>query len=145
MKRISTFDKHQTVTTTIKSLMDTTLGLRPCALISEFSKPAQLWRERPTPSAEAILMSRWWDDYSYDYISGHACTWADWCTYVMILGPPRPRSEHELAELDEDYLTQEDDALHFYPWRATWPHPSDKRWCTPKNGVPEWAQQEFNA
>ena len=48
-----------------------TLGLLPCKLISEFSKPYQWWREYPTPSAEAVFACEWiqdfWGDAFDDY------------------------------------------------------------------------------
>ena len=100
-----------------------TLGLRPCKLISEFSKPYQWWREYPTPSAEAVFASDWIQDFWGDAIR---LSLLDWLRQRLILGPPRPRSHRELAEMDEDYLTLEEFERHYVPWMKTWPESNDQ-------------------
>ena len=106
------------------------VGLHPATLISAFSKPVTdpNWRNQSSPGAIAIRENRWWTDYtnsSSNFMTGD--TWAQWCKYVMIIGPPRPRSRHELSGLDEEYLTEEEDQFHFYPWLKTWKHTSLRR------------------
>ena len=126
-----------------------TLGLRPLWLIREFSKPAQIWRTTCTPSAEALYDSDW----IQDYWEGENCdtdeddSLLEWLTERLILGPPRARSERELAEMDEDYLTSEEYQAHYVPWMKTWPDPEDLSWCTGpyRTTLPDWVISEYNA
>ena len=120
-----------------------TLGLRPCKLISEFSKPYQWWREYRTPSVEAVLASDWIQDFWDDAIR---LSLLDWLRQRLILGPPRPRSHRELAEMDEDYLTLEEFERHYVPWMKTWPEPNDHRWCSGpyRTTLPDWVIKEYN-
>ena len=110
-----------------------TLGLLPCKLISDYSKPYQWWREQSTPSAEALIASHWmqdfWGDALEDYCDSDSeielelfdLSLLDWLSHRLILGPPRPRSHRELAEMDEDYLTESEFQTHYVPWAKTWP------------------------
>ena len=121
-----------------------TLGLLPCKLISEFSKPYQWWREYPTPSAEAVFASDWIQDFWDDAIR---LSLLDWLRKRLILGPPRPRSDRELAEMDEDYLTLEEFKRHYVTWMKTWPDPHDHSWCSGphRTTLPEWVKREYIA
>ena len=136
-----------------------TLGLRPCKLISEFSKPYQWWREYPTPSAEAVFASDWIQDFwgdafehwnqRNDVVRGvnlFDLSLLDWLRQRLILGPPRPRSHRELAEMDEDYLTLEEFERHYVPWMKTWPESNDHRWCSGpyRTTLPDWVIKEYN-
>lgn len=113
--------------------------------ITKFASPVtrENWREG-SKCAEEIQKDRWWKDYT-NQRNQHIETFTDWCDYVMILGPPRARRYYELAERDEDYLTEEDDARHFYPWRETWPACEDHSWCTGAHhtDLPEWVYIDF--
>ena len=101
------------------------------------------WREG-SKCAQEIQKDRWWKDYT-NQCNPHIETLAEWCDYVMIIGPPRARRYYELAERDEDYLTEYDDARHFYPWRETWPACDDHSWCTGahRTNLPEWVYTEY--
>ena len=81
-------------------------------------------------------------------------TWAQWCIEKRLIGPPRPRGDHEIMDLDDDYhhrrLTDHEDGLEemvrYSAWINTWPAPDDLRWVKARGprGVPEWAKAEFN-
>ena len=136
-----------------------TLGLLPCKLISDYSKPYQWWREQSTPSAEALIASHWmqdfWGDALEDYCDSDSeielelfdLSLLDWLSHRLILGPPRPRSHRELAEMDEDYLTESEFQTHYVPWAKTWPKSDDLRWCTGphRTTLPEWVISEYIA
>lgn len=123
-----------------------TLGLLPCKLISDYSKPAQVWRTESTPSAQALNDSRWMWDYWGDGDADENLV--EWLEHRLILGPPRYRTGRELAEMDEHYLTGEEFLSHYVPRMKTWSHPHDHRWCTGPHhtgAVPEWVISEYNA
>ena len=146
-------------TTEIKNLIMTkpvkTLGLRPLWLIREFSKPAQIWRTTCTPSTQAMRDSKWMNDFWWSapcrrspFPGPHEeDSLLEWLSDRLILGPPRARSERELAEMDEDYLTSEEFQTHYVPWMKTWPHPDDHSWCTGpyRTTLPDWVISEYNA
>ena len=116
-------------------------------MVKQFVQPSVAttrlnWREGSS-IIELLEQDRWWDDYNWHCL--HQCeedTWVDWCRDKMIIGPPRQRSNREEAELDEDYLTQEDIMRHCRPWSRTWPHPDDYSWCKVQ-AVPNWAKNEY--
>ena len=136
-------------TTEIKNLIMTkpvkTLGLLPCRLIRDFSKPYQWWREYSTPSAEAIDESEWMNDFWST--TGKEESLLEWLRQRLILGPPRPRGHWELAEMDEDYLTESEFRTHYVPWMKTWPKLDDLSWCTGphRTTLPEWVISEYIA
>jgi len=138
-----------------------TLGLLPCKLISDYSKPYQWWRYHSTPSAEVLFASEWiqdfWGDAFDDYserVDPHIMglelfdlSLLDWLRKRLILGPPRPRSDRELAEMDEDYLTPEEFETHYVPWMKTWPDPDDHSWCSGphRTTLPDWVKRDYIA
>tara|TARA_A100001015_G_scaffold200054_1_gene223363 strand:- start:1712 stop:2488 length:777 start_codon:yes stop_codon:yes gene_type:complete len=103
------------------------------------------WREG-SKCAQEIQKDRWWKDYT-NQCNPHIETLAEWCDYVMIIGPPRARRYYELSERDEDYLTEYDDTRHFYPWRETWPACDDHSWCTGahRTNLPEWVYTQYKS
>ena len=131
------------------------------AIINQYAKPASAmlredWREG-TSIIKILKQDRWWIDYRAAVARGYRLattiktwqtlppstwTWIDWCKDKMIIGPPRSRTYHEEAELDEDYLTLDDIIRHCRPWSKTWPHPDDHSWCKVRK-VPDWAIREF--
>jgi hypothetical protein len=119
-------------------------------IIKEYAQPrAATLREdwRKGSSINAILTrDQWWEDYIFGWGCMHQDeSWLEWCKYKMIIGPPRQRSNIEEAELDEDYLTQEDIIRHCRPWSRTWPHPDDHSWCSGpyRTSLPCWAKNEY--
>ena len=128
-----------------------TLGLFPCKLISEYSKPYQWWRKQSTPSAEAIFASRWIQDFWHDagryyhHEPRIGLSLLNWLRQRLILGPPRPRGHWELADMDEDYLTQPEFHTHYVPWMKTWPPLHDLRWCIGPHHttLPHWVIHEY--
>ena len=100
-----------------------------------------------------LKQDRWWSDFELDqaYIKwmrnkySTTCpddTWIEWCKQRLIIGPPRPRSQSELCDFYEDYLTSEEFRNHYVPWSDTWPDAGDHSWCKP-NKLPEWAVKEW--
>ncbi len=118
-------------------------------IINDYAKPAAAmtredWREGSS-IIELLEQDRWWDDYNWHCIhQSDEDTWVEWCKDKMIIGPPRHRSSREEAELDEDYLSDEDIDRHCRPWSRTWPHPDDHSWCKVR-AVPDWAKAEYIA
>ena len=116
-------------------------------MVKQFVQPSVAttrldWRDGSS-IIELLEQDRWWDDYNWHCL--FQCdedTWVDWCRDKMIIGPPRQRSRREEAELDEDYLTQEDIIRHCRPWSRTWPHPDDHSWCKVR-AVPSWAKNDY--
>ena len=114
------------------------------------------WREGSS-IIKILKQDRWWFDYRRecgrreiladlfdDFTFTLNSTWVEWCKDKMIIGPPRHRSSREEAELDEDYLSDEDITRHCRPWSRTWPHPDDLSWCKVR-AVPSWAIVEYIA
>ena len=100
------------------------------------------WREGSS-IIKILKQDQWWIDYRRGRTWWtRRWTWVEWCKDKMIIGPPRSRSYHEEAELDEDYLTWDDIIRHCRPWSKTWPHPDDHSWCKVRK-VPDWAIREF--
>ena len=101
----------------------------------------------------AIHTNPWWCDYISTRSSARPSadfrcdTWVDWCCEKMIIGPPRYRSEREIAiaGMDEDYLSDEELQRHLIPWMHTWPRYDDYVECCRKRaeGIPEWAKREY--
>ena len=121
------------------------LGIGPVALIREYSKPVQSWRNEFAPSAQAIHRSDWWEDYVRGYgRESDDQAWSNWCYKKMIIGPPRYRTDREIAitGLDDEYLSDDDIERHYLQWVDTWPPRGDIRWCSVR-GIPEWAIKEF--
>ena len=125
-------------------------------IINDYAKPASAmlredWREGSS-IIKILKQDRWWIDYRAAVVSGYRLattirttatwTWTDWCKDKMIIGPPRPLTYHEEAELDEEYLSWDDIFRHCRPWSKTWPHPDDHSWCKVR-AVPDWAKEDF--
>lgn len=137
-----------------------TLGLRPRKLISDYSKPYQWWRYHTTPSAEAVVASDWIQDFWGDAFDDYServdpnimglelfdLSLLDWLRHRLILGPPRPRSHRELAEMNEDYLTMSEFHSHYKQWMKTWPDPDDHSWCSGpyRTTLPDWVISDYN-
>ena len=119
-------------------------------IINQYAKPASAmlredWREGSS-IIKILKEDRWWIDYRRGRTWWtRRWTWVEWCKDKMIIGPPRSRSYHEEAELDEDYLNWNDIIRHCRPWSKTWPAPDDRSWCTGphKTTLPDWVKTDY--
>ena len=121
------------------------LGLLPSRLISDYSKPVQIWRKMSTPSAQALQHDRWIMDFWETADEEESLL--EWLSDRLILGPPRPRSLQELSLMYEDYLLPHEFHRHFIPWMKTWPHSENHSWCTGPyhTTLPHWVYNHWHA
>jgi len=96
-------------------------------LVKELAQPCYVslrpdWRNG-SDTMRALKGCDWWKDYQHDMekigCDEQDSTWVQWCYNKMIIGPPRYRSNREIAEsgLDDEYLMfQENFSRH---WLAT--------------------------
>jgi hypothetical protein len=134
-------------------------------IVKEFAQPCVAtlrsdWRNG-SDTMRALNDCDWWKDYQHDMKETRCdglsyspyrqvikmkqdSTWVYWCYSKMIIGPPRYRSDREIAGsgLDDEYLNDDDIQRHYCPWVYTWPSHNDRSWCIPSD-VPDWAKLEF--
>lgn len=84
-----------------------------------------------TPSSEALIESRWYNDFRKDKLNWYLSevyrfhllepdSLVDWLKKRLILGPPRERTCDEIRVTDYTYLNVDEKLGHYSRWRKSW-------------------------